>query len=101
MGAGATVRVNLGNQEWICLSAVKGGHIRGKRQMQGESFGDVCPVQRSLRARRSRHRENREVHFVHGLPVLSSPVVINVCGVTFVIAHTPQDEVSVDMLTFI
>lgn len=95
---------NLGNQEWICLSAVKGGHkkaIRGKRHVQGKGFEDVGPVQKSLRQRRSRHRENCEVHFVHALPVLSSSVVINVCGVKFVIAHTPQDEISVDMLTFI
>lgn len=68
--------------------------------MYGTSFKDVCPVQKSLRERRSRHGENHEARFVPVLPVLCS-VVINVCRVHFVVTHMPPDEISVDVLTFI
>lgn len=63
-------------------------------------FKDVCPMQKRLRERQSRLGEKCEVHFVH-VPILSSPVVINVCKVHFVITHIPQDEISVDILTFV
>lgn len=33
------MRVNLGNQEWICLSAVKGGHKKADKREEADARG--------------------------------------------------------------
>lgn len=88
--------VNLGNREWIYYLQWKAGiqkQLRGKRHKHGKIFKDVHPMQRDGGKDKAGLVKKCEVHFIHVLPLLTPPVVINVCRDGFVITHKLQDEI--------